>query len=465
MPSQNHRLVSSVPASPLSDEGIDFRHYFKVFYARKGLLLCCIIVFLVLGGFQLRRSTPIYTATARLKFEPRSQDLVNFGSAALTNLNQRDEIRTAVELIRSPALAGMVLDQMSVDPAPEKVEESPLAAIRSYINQLIAKVRSSLVTFKPPVIDPVDARRQRAIGAILNSVVVKQKLDTKLIDIEVNHRNAERAAEIANKYCDAFIQRLNLDKSSAFGTASEFLDQKVGEAEAAVGDAADQLFRYSVQSDLRVMEETKDISLKTMTGQTEDIETAKNEIAILEAENRASQSDEIRETLLVDDAYYKSLINKRSELLVERVALAAENQPRFPALARVDRELKGIEEQIKAATENVIRQSDGRLRVARLKLEGLQQRLEEQKTTVQGLQEKMIEYRKYERLLISAQAIYQNLLINKKGSTSRMISSRATSRSWTEQSPRSFGAPRTSLPPWPFSASWVSCSGRESFCS
>src|SRR5690606_28976454 len=121
-------------------------HYMKLIWRRRWLILFCVLVFIALGAFQVQRTTPIYSSHATLKYEPSSLGVVDFGERS-TVLYQRDEIRTAVHMVRSPAIAEAVLDELD-DPVRNVPvnDSSPLEDARSAFKNMLSDIRQAIVS-------------------------------------------------------------------------------------------------------------------------------------------------------------------------------------------------------------------------------------------------------------------------------------------------------------------------------
>lgn len=402
--------------SSTSEQEPDFRHYLRILFHRRWLILFVLLIFMLLGAFQLRRSEPIYYSVALLKFEPRAnQDIVDFGERS-SMLYQNDEIATAVQLIRNPTIAERVLDSLAEKgmKAPAPVEDSsPLSKLQNAFNSVLGGMRGLLVTYKAPVNTPEEQtklKRQSAVKNLLDSLQVAQRIDTKLIEVGFSSGSPKTAAIIANEFCNQYIISLNDDKNQAIQVARKFLDQQMVETKQRLVTAEKNAQDYSGQSDLRVMDENMNIAIKSMTDLTQEVETTRNTIALLEAENKAAQSPESRVLLLKDDAYFKDLQKKRSELEILVNSLRAVNEQKFPELDRASRELSGIKEKMEEATNDVVSSTATKLQVEQTKLAALEARLEEQKAKTRALETQMIEYRVLAREVDTSQAVFTNVM-------------------------------------------------------
>ncbi len=400
---------ASAGQQPPPEQEFDVRQVFGILWGRIGLIIFCVIVLGALGVFQLRRSTPTYSATAVIKYEPRLPTLVEMREMS-SFLYQRDEMATASELIRSPAVARRVLEALGEEPSEPPRDVSPVARVRGGYRDAVNWIRSQLVTFEPEPRDPDMDRVHLAANRLLGGLTVRRRGDTKLIEIRYEGSNNREVARIANEFANQFIAMTNEENREAFSYARDYLSTQIEENRVQLQAAERRLFDFSGQYDLRVLDEHLNISIGTLTDLNKSVEETRNEIALLEAQERAAQVREYWPLLLDDDGFYGGLRRRLVDLQIQRTTLAAENEPRWPALRRTEREIEGITEQIEAATEMALLNATNRLEVARMRLSSLEDRLEQQRLKVRDLEEQMIEFRVYQREVETNRAIYGNLL-------------------------------------------------------
>ncbi len=401
------------PAAGLPPEegevGIDFRHLAHVVWSYKWLILVCVVVFVGLAKLQLDRSPVLYSSTAEIKYEPEGLPVLDFGERSSV-LYQRDEIRTAVELVKSSAVARRVLESLGSG-APEPVHDnSPVSSVTRSLKDFLRYARGFFVSEVPEQVPAEQLAEQTAVSELLEGLTVRQIEDTKLIAITYAGSEQRKTAEIANEFAEQFIRYLNDDESQAMSYAREFLNEEVEEAKDNLRRAEQALFDYSGQSDLRVMDENLNIAINTMTSLTNEVEKIKNEIASLEAEAKAASEEGTQPTVFDEDPMISSLMRRLTDLEIERLSMEAVNREDFPELQRVEREMNGIRAQIEKLTSQQASESQSRLRFAQLRLESLENRLSEQRDKVHAIEEKMIDYRAFKREVESAQEIYSSLL-------------------------------------------------------
>lgn len=388
--------------------------YLRLLWQRRWLIAACVIVFLALGALQVKRSTPVYTSKAVLKYEPATAQIVNFGGERSTILYQRDEIKTAVELIKNPSLADAVLKSLGGPVSQQLEDSSPIASARDFLWNALSFLRSQIVSYEAPSIDQKLAGEQSAAMALLSKITVTQRLDTKLIEIFVRSNDPTRAARIADEFCNQFIESISRERNERFVVSRAFFMQQIDLTKARLEQAEKELFDLSGQSDLRVMTESRNIAIETLTNLSSEIERQKNELALLEAESKATDVETARALILSDSELFRKLVDRRVEALVEKIKLESINEPDFQPLVLRKKEIEAIDQQLEDAASQTQKAKAGKLAIARMKLESLQHRLVEAQDRVNQIENEMVPYRLKQREIEAAREIFNAVLTQSK---------------------------------------------------
>jgi capsular exopolysaccharide synthesis family protein len=400
------------PKGP-SEKPLDVWLYIRILVQRFWLILICVALALMIGVLQLKQATPLYTATAVIKYEPRGQQFVDLGERS-SILYQRDEIATAVQLVRSPSVAEAVLMALGNPSTAATSGPAPTPSIfrllQNRITDLQRGLRERIVSFRPQPIDPEIARTEERVRNLLLGLQVVQRPNTKLIEVRYTSGSQLMAARIANEFCEQYIRSIDADRRQAVLNARTFLDQQIREAKERLNQAERAVFEFSGQADLRVLDNNLEILSRSMSELNAQIEQMRNNVSNLEAEAEATELDSVRALLLETDAYYSQLKQRQTELIIKKGTLTAENSADFPAVRQIDREIEGLQEQLRLMESQAAEQVAGRLHLARMQVQRLEERLAEQKAAVNELQEQMITYRVLTREVDAARTVFANLL-------------------------------------------------------
>ncbi|MDK2971476.1 MAG: polysaccharide biosynthesis transport protein [Candidatus Sumerlaeota bacterium] len=402
-------LLEAVPREAESgDDFAEVRRYIELLWHRRWFVLFFVVLFLMLGAFQIKRSALVYESVVQIKYDPKSA-VVDFGESQ-SMMFPRDEINTAVEMLKSPAIATEVLRVLGPMKTTEQVkDESPLARIREFVSFVSEKVNNVLVSEQKSV-DGEVVRQQRRINSLINSIDVRLRPETRIIEVKVRSSNKERAAQIANAYANEFIAYMERGQRQSSTYARGYVKDQIDKTKSELAKAEKELYQVSGKADLSVTDAERQIAIETLTTLTKQVETQRYEVDLLEAEAAAYRSPDSRMMLDMDNRLIQGLLERKSELLAEYAKLSAENDDTFLPLVRLKKELDGIEEQIRKATADYQELNEDKLEVARLKLAALENRLEAQRERVDALEKQLISLRIPQREIEATRQVLNSLL-------------------------------------------------------
>lgn len=388
----------------------------QILWVRRWLVATVVGIFFVLGIVQVRQTTPIYTSVAVLKYEPHAGQMVDFGERS-SILYQREEIRTAIQLVRTPSVAEAVLAALGPKAAPSKVEDkSPVAMLRGALTGMVRWVRGLMVSAASGEINDPRLARQSEVRSLLESVEVSQRPETKLLELRVSMPTAQLAERICSEFCTQFIRSVANSRRSEYSYQREFLESQIAETRKKLESAERALFDYAGQSDIQVLEAARDIAIKTMGELTQEVEQQRSALAVLESEADADVAAAAARQLIASGnaAVSSQLSKRREELMVQASQLAAENDEKFLPLQRLRREIEAITTQIERVegefVANYVKTRADALKSGEKKLAALEARLAEHKTKVNTIEKDMISFRVLQRDVDSARQIFNTLL-------------------------------------------------------
>ncbi len=418
-PTSSQEQPPDFPAWTQSDQTVedsfDIHQYFRILLRGKWLIIVSLLIALVLGAFQLQKATPLYAASATLKYDPAERKVVRFDEVSELS-KQTDEIRTQLRVIQSPAMATRVIDTLGLDkkPTPKDDDPTPLAHASYWLKDAKNKVSLLLVSYKPNTLDPEIAEDQRRIEQMLGKLNVEQVDDTRVIRVTYLDQVPERAAKIADEYCQQYIQSLREAKTADQRYASDWLREQINKTREELTRQETQLDSFRPESGMQALEQRYDIALETMKSLNREIEETRNEIATLTAEDKAGQSPLLRTVLLAEDTRYNRLTERLRELELERISLVAENTPNHPDVRRLGNEITVLNDQITSGVMLLMEEGRARRTLAQLRLESLEERLSEQVQTLNELQKSKERFESFDREVSKVREVYDALMARSK---------------------------------------------------
>src|SRR5690606_30926516 len=239
--------------------------------------------------------------------------------------------------------------------------------------------------------DPTELRLQNAALGLLANTTVRQRAETKLIDIRVRSNNPDRAKRIADEFATQFMRRVNQERRQTFAYRQDYLTQQVNDVKEQLAAAERRLQEFSGQSDLRLLQEARETAITTMNSLNAEIENLRNDLAVLQADSVAADDERLRELLILRDPYYENFTKRLSELRISRARLSTESLEAYRPLELIDQEIRILEDQLKETAETFQRRKQDEVRISQLRLASLEERLREHELTVSNIETQMIE--------------------------------------------------------------------------
>ncbi len=402
------------PWTPAPEQDGELR-YLLLLWHRLPLILVFVVLFLALGVVQLRRANPVWTSTATLKFEPSAGQIVDFGERS-SLIYQRDELRTAVQLIRSPRIAAAVLDAIGTPSAgaPAPPDQSPLGHFNRTVSWVRGTIRSLLVSYEMPTGNSDRLREQNRARALLGSLSVNQIPDTKLIEIRVRRGKRDEAVRLCEEFCTQFIDSIHEEKRESLNFSQRFLREQIDETKARLETAEQAVFDFSGEADIRLTEESRELAINNLVEIRRTVEAQLQAVDRLKSEMEFAE-ELARKSLVTGQVTVLAPLKEQREALEAREAtLAAEYEDDYRPLVLVRQQLARIEDQVAQKTEEYVQAAVSskqlELRQAESRLLSLREREQVQEAALEQIDEKMIQFRVLQREVESTRQIFNALL-------------------------------------------------------
>ena len=171
---------------------------------------------------------PTYEAAARLLVEPDPSSMVSFDATAAPPRDERDRLRTQVQLVASREVGLQVIEALDLSRQPEFAAAPARAA-------------SDPPATAAVVLDP---RQSASLKAYFQRLTVEPLRDTQLVEIRFRSRDPVLAAQIANQVGRSYIDVGNAMRLNAMLEASTLLSTKLGELKMRLDQSESRLLAY-----------------------------------------------------------------------------------------------------------------------------------------------------------------------------------------------------------------------------
>lgn len=268
------------------DDTIDLGALLRSALAHKRTILLVTLLFTALAITYVVNATPRYLATASLILKQQEQNVLNYENV-MPGLSSSDfqAMNTELLILRSNTLLGTVVDDMSLVEDPEfnprlSVEPPPSEpAGPSWTEQIgldalwdaIGWASSEEPEPEPEPAPTPNEIRRNAIDILRGKLSVAMVPETYAIEVSVEARGPQKAANLANKIAEVYIAEQVDTKFTAMDDAMVWLGQRVAELKEELETAESRVREFAARSTV--------ISEEGLLLETERLKRLRNELA------------------------------------------------------------------------------------------------------------------------------------------------------------------------------------------
>jgi capsular exopolysaccharide synthesis family protein len=368
-------LADFTQAKPYGVSGLEptsFRDYLFVVLKRKWLILSLVLVVTSLVTIQAFRSPSIYAGETTIRIEQKAPNVLQTKDIVITGQTDPNFWGTQLKLLENPALARQVVLTLDLQhnqtffggqnqggvfgslrrvfAKPKRVEDSPAVSSGLTVVGESEVTGTSLTPEQLAKLEPYE-------DAIIGSEQVESITGTNLVKIRFIHSDPVLAQKIANTLAEVFVNN-NLYRSTEGSTKAEnLLAREIASFQTKIRHDQEVQFNYAKDKHLPMVNDTagnlEATRLATLSGQ---LLTAENERKYLQAQLEAAKKE--KDPFSIPDvnasARVEKLRDRISALKETRDALLITYTPEWPAVKKIDAQLKGLEAELDKAPPEIV---------------------------------------------------------------------------------------------------------------
>jgi succinoglycan biosynthesis transport protein ExoP len=395
-------LADFAQAKPYGVSGLEptnFRDYLFVVLKRKWLILSLVLVVTSLVTIQAFRSPSIYAGETTIRIEEKPPNVLQTKDIVITGQGDPNFWGTQLKLLENPALARQVVLTLDLQhnqaffggqtqggvfsslrrifAKPKKVNESPAVSSGLTVVGESEVTGGSLTAEQLAELEPYE-------DAIIAGETVEPVPQTNLVRIRFVHSDPLLSQKIANTLAEVFVNN-NLERSTEHSTkAEDILAREIASLQTKIKHDQEAQWNYAKAKDLPLVNDTagnlEAIRLATLSGQ---LLTAESERKYLQAQLEAAKTEP--NAFSVPDvnasARVEKLRDRISALKEQRDALLTTYTPQWPAVQKIDAQLKGLEAELEKAPGEIITSIQRKYEAALSRENLLRRAYEQQKGT------------------------------------------------------------------------------------
>jgi capsular exopolysaccharide synthesis family protein len=409
-------MENSVDTQPLtsrargsSGETIDVERLIAAFRRRLWLFLAVAGVIAAVLLFVMLRQTPMYTATANVMINTRTEKVVD-SQAVLSGLTaDTGTVDTEVEVLKSPQLAAAVVDDLKLDRDPEFN-----AALQppGLVGSILGGKKAADERAAPGA---AEAEKQAVIAAVGKQLTVRRVGLTYSITISFQSTSAMKSATIANAFADAYIRSQLTAKFDATRQANSFLNTRLDTLRTQLQEADAAVSNYRVANNLLSSEGTT-LTEQEISAYNQQLAQARAQQAEDEARLRTaraqlaagSNGDDVGEAL--SSQVVQNLRAQRAVVSGRVAEMSGRYGERHPDMVRAQRELADIDQQIQAEIRRIVSNLEARVRVSQQRTASVEASLGGARGTLAANSAASVHLKELEGNAEAARTVYQNFL-------------------------------------------------------
>lgn len=388
--------------------------------------------------------TPSYSARATLLVEPSQTgiaELEPLGSGLTTDFNV---IATQIRLLQSRSYQARVMEDLGLfdDPdfnpalAPESppFADLPLQFLAEPLQVLAEWVpgdwlvgRGAAHQEEPEVLETVAPliARERSLDAFGENLELLADNAAYVINIGFHSPDPAKAARIANRIAEMYVDDQLNNKLFATDRTSAWLEERLAELEVELRQAEEQAADFR-STNLVGTGEGITLNQQELSDLNRDLIVARGAMAETQAKLRLVRElrsngqgvDSIAD--VVNSPLILSLRQQEAQLLREEAELSTLYGDRHPRMVHLQTEKRNLEEKIAAEIGRIIQALENDLRVASTRIATIESQLGSVKSQNVTDQAAEVQLAQYERQAESIRAIYESFLTRFKETREQM---------------------------------------------
>jgi polysaccharide biosynthesis transport protein len=248
------------------DDTIDLLNVVGMLRRRKWLIMLVTALGTAAAAFLGMKQTPTYTANAAVMIDPRQLQVTNVEEVISGYPVSTATMATQLGLLRSRDFIASVMADLNLFDDPEfnsalAAAAAPKAALPAFLQpleRLLARlpdewlIATGLADQPPPILESEapGIARERAISSFVGDTVFLNDGQSYLIQIQFTSPDPDKAAVIANKIAERFVDDQLKGKLSATDKATGWLEQRLAELKVEVQRSDEAVTRFRIENNL-----------------------------------------------------------------------------------------------------------------------------------------------------------------------------------------------------------------------
>ncbi|HXT78266.1 MAG TPA: hypothetical protein VN702_01775 [Acetobacteraceae bacterium] len=367
VPDPGPRRYAAVSASAPDHGGgnPELRLAFAVLRRRKLPLIACSMLVPLLAVVAIRQTTPRYTATGALIYEPSVYKVRELQSIVQADPTTEALMTSQAEVLQSLHIAQQVAERGNLFADPEFNGSLRPARLTTRVTNWLRQAMG-VETAPPPatVYGPVlDQTRSATLVAVQSALHATALPVSHIIQVTFTAEDPLVAAAAVNNAMDAYVKDQFAAKHRAVSRATAWLERRASELRTQVQDEENRIARYRADKHLSEGMHAA-VTAEQITHLTEDLVRARSALANADGRLDAARG---KAGAAAQAAVAPSVVQLRTrleDLATQLQAQQGQLGPNHPEVQSLRRQIAGAERAVSAEIGRVVAATDAERRAA-----------------------------------------------------------------------------------------------------
>jgi len=392
----------------VESDTIHLLDYWHVLIARRWTVIAIFATVVAVTLIATFKQTPVYQASATVQIDRENANVLTFKDVYEVESTTDDTLQTQYKILESRTLARRVIEELHLERQPE-FSQTNTSLTASYI-----KKARELFSAAPLQTDEPDELRG-VIDEYLRRLSVTPVRQARLVNVSFESNDGKLAAQIINAHTKAYIDQNFQFKWDATQYASAFLEQQLDSLKAKLEKSEDALQAYSREKQILFTEEGHNTATERLQNLEEEYTKAQADLVQKQAYDnliRTGHADALPQ--LANNLTIGTLTTKLSDLQRDESQLAVTFAPDYPGRKRIRSQIEDIQKTVGDERDRVVKTVQAEFSAAVERERLLAGYLQEQRNTVNNINQEIIQYNILKRETDSNKQLYDGLLTRLK---------------------------------------------------
>jgi exopolysaccharide transport family protein len=432
-PSQNDGTAAAEQALFGDDETIDLMSVVGMLRRRKWLILLVTAIGTAAAALLGMQKTPEYTAQASVMVDPRQLQVTNIEQVLTGMPVTTATLATQIGLLRSPSFLAKVMDDLHLFDDPEfnpalLAEPTPAATaalpeflqpLEQLVNRLPVEwlIATGLASQPQPVLESEapSLARERAVLIFGSQATYANDGASYLISIGFTSPDPYKAAVIANRIAELYLQDQLKGKLSATDKATDWLEQRLQTLREEVRQSDEAVQKFRAENNI-VLAEGVSLNEQELSEINRELIAARAELAQQEArlrlvrELRGSEAALESVSEVTSSPMILNLRQQETDLQRQESELRTLYGERHPRMVQLQDEKAKVAARIRAEVERVTHTLENDVKVAATRVASVEAELADLKNRSGKDRQAEVKLAELERVALANRTLYEQLL-------------------------------------------------------